>query len=74
MPRNKKVKTVAELWRNSNQLRGVKSNLTAALNQNKDGAYVQLDTKMVRNLIEICDQAIHTEEGHEPTPFEEGFY
>lgn len=54
-------------WRNANQLRGVASQLTAALRSCTDGAYVELDIKTARNLLEICSQAIHTEVGHEPT-------
>jgi hypothetical protein len=51
-------------WRGSNQLRGVRSQLQAALNACTNGAWVELDIKTAKNLIEICDQAIYTEEGH----------
>jgi hypothetical protein len=57
-------------WRTSAQLRGVRSQLTQAVNACMDGAYVTLDIKSARNLLEVCDQAIHTEEGHEPTVLE----
>lgn len=52
-------------WRNSRQIKGVRSQLVGELNANTDGAYVTIDIKTARNLVEICDQAIHTEEGHE---------
>jgi hypothetical protein len=51
-------------WRTSRQLMGVKSQLTSAINGCTDGAYVSIDLKTARNLSEVCDQAIHTEEGH----------
>jgi hypothetical protein len=51
-------------WRGSKQLRGVRSRLQAALNACTDGAWVELDIKTAKNLIEVCNQAIHTEEGH----------
>lgn len=66
MPRKK---TIGQ-WRNSAQLRGVRSRLTSAINQCADGAYVTLDIRSARNLQEICDQAIHTEIGHEPSATE----
>lgn len=52
-------------WRNSKELAGVRSQLKAAINACDDGAYVTLDLKSACNLLEICDQAIHTEKGHE---------
>lgn len=58
------------LWRNSRQLRGVRSQLTVAINTSYNGAYAEVDLKTARNLLEICDQAIHTEEGHEPSKYE----
>lgn len=51
-------------WRNSQQLRGVRSQLVVAINTSEDGAYAQVDLKTARNLLEVCDQAIQTEEGH----------
>ena len=54
------------VWRNSQELRGVRSQLVAALNRNVDGAEEPLDLKTISNLIQVCDQAIHTEVGHEP--------
>lgn len=57
--------TIAKLWRSSRQIKGVRSQLTSAINCCEDGAYVTIDFKTARNLQEICDQAIHTEEGHE---------
>lgn len=52
-------------WRNSKQIAGVRSQLKAALNHCTNGAEVMVDIKTVRNLLEICDQAMHTEMGHE---------
>jgi len=52
-------------WRGSAQIRGIKSQLTAAIASCHDGAYVQLHYKTAQNLAEICDQAAHTEEGQE---------
>lgn len=40
------------------QIRGMKSQLTAAINQSDDGAYATMDIKTARNLQEICDQLI----------------
>ena len=68
MPR--KVRAKPFQWRNSRQLRGVASQLIYALEHIEDGAYVRLDIKTGRNLLEICHQAIHTEVGHEPTKIE----
>jgi hypothetical protein len=51
-------------WRNSIQLTGVMSQLTRAINACEDGAKVTIDLKTARNLMEICLQAKHTEEGH----------
>ena len=53
-----------DTWRTSNQIRGVRAILTRDINACTDGAYVTIDLKTARNLQEICDQAIHTEEGH----------
>lgn len=53
-------------WRNSRQLAGVRSQLVAAINACTNGAYVELDIRSARNLIQVCDQAIRTEQGHEP--------
>ena len=63
---SKPVKLISP-WRNSAQLRGVRSQLVAAINACTDGATVDLDIRSARNLVEVCDQAIHTEVGHEPT-------
>jgi hypothetical protein len=45
--------------------RGVRAILKRDINLCFDGAYVQIDYKTAQNLLEVCDQAIHTEEGHE---------
>ena len=39
-------------------------NSVAALNSCDDGAYIEPDIKSAYDLVEVCDQAIHTEEGH----------
>ncbi len=57
-------------WRSSQQLKGVRSQLVAAINACTDGAHVMLDMKSARNLVQVCDQAIHTEVGQEPTLME----
>ena len=57
-------------WRNSAQLRGNRSQLVVALRACNDGARVWIDVKLAMNLIEICDQAIHTEAGHGPSAAE----
>jgi hypothetical protein len=51
-------------WRNSRQLMGVRSQLVAAINSCDDGAQIKLDIKSAQNLVEVCDQALHTERGH----------
>lgn len=50
---------------NSRQIRGYRSQVVAALNLNKDGAHVEIDYSTATALLEILDQTIHTEEGHE---------
>lgn len=52
------------IWRNTAQLKGVRAQLKGALNACTNGAQVEVDIKTVRNMLEVCDQAIHTEEGH----------
>jgi hypothetical protein len=59
-----KTKTTADTWRTSNQLKGNRANLVGAINACTNGATVEIDIKLARNLVEILDQAIHTEEGH----------
>lgn len=51
-------------WRNSAQLKGVRSRLQASLNICDDGCMVSIDYKTALNLIEVCLQAEHTELGH----------
>jgi len=58
------MRTEPKVWRSSASLRGVRSALVAAINSSEDGAYAMLDLKSARNLVEVCDQAIHMEEGH----------
>lgn len=60
------VLTPASKWRTAQQIRGVRAMLKRDLNACADGAAVQIDLKTARNLIEVCDQAIHTETEHEP--------
>lgn len=58
-------KTVVMNWRGVNSLRGVKSALTRARNSSEDGATCEVPLGLIATLIEVLDQAIHTEEGHE---------
>jgi hypothetical protein len=51
-------------WRSSRSLAGVRAQLVGAINQCEDGAHVLVDYKTAKNLVEVCDQAIHTERGH----------
>ena len=51
-------------WRTSNQIRGVRAQLVVAIRASEDGAHAMVDLKNAQNLIEICDQAMHTEQGH----------
>jgi hypothetical protein len=51
-------------WRNSAQLRGVRSQVQAAINACTDGASVALDLTTALNVIEVIKQAEHTETGH----------
>lgn len=51
----------AKPWRNSNQLRGIRSQLQRAITSSSDGAYIEVDNKTAYNLLEICDQCIQTE-------------
>jgi hypothetical protein len=51
-------------WRNSRQIAGVRAQLVGAIRCCDNGAFVELDIKSARNLVEICDQAIWTEKGH----------
>lgn len=53
-------------WRNSHQLAGVQSQVQRAINTCKDGAYVEIDYKTALNVIDIIEQAKHTEIAHEP--------
>lgn len=61
-PRADEPKTLK--WRNSRQIRGVRAQLMAAINSCENGAQIELDIRSARNLIEVCDQVIHTEERH----------
>ena len=67
--RSRNAKGEEFIWRNSHQLAGVRSQLQAAVSASTAyvySEYVALDFKTARNLLEVCDQAIHTEKGHEP--------
>ena len=50
-------------WRTSNQIRGVRALLMVAIRTSEDGAHAMVDLKNAQNLIEICDQAMRTEQG-----------
>jgi len=57
-------------WRNARELRGVRSQAVAALNACDNGAYAEIDLKTLRNLIEVCDQALHIEQEINPMPLD----
>lgn len=48
-------------WRSTASLEGTKGMLTRAINASTDGATVTLAIGNARSLVEICDQALHTE-------------
>lgn len=52
-------------WRSSKQIVAQRLRAVRMLNTSRDGATVEIDTTTLRNLIEICDQAIWTERNHE---------
>jgi hypothetical protein len=56
---------IAPTWRSSAELKGVRAQIVAAINACDNGAYVTLDIRSARNAVEVCNQAIHTEEGHD---------
>jgi hypothetical protein len=58
------LKLVPKTWRNVSQILGHAAKLDAAINACNNGAYVTIDLKTARNLLDICAQAIHTEKGH----------
>jgi hypothetical protein len=64
MPTPKKDEPKELKWRSSRQIAGVRAQLQAAVNRCTDGAEVVLDVKSAWNLLEVCDQAAHTERGH----------
>ena len=66
----KASRTIKPVHRNSAQLRGVRAQVVGAINHCTDGADVVLDIRSARNLVEVCDQAIRTEVGHEPSAAE----
>ncbi|WP_036289578.1 hypothetical protein [Methylosinus sp. PW1] len=58
------VKIAGPKWRNSRQIRGYLAHVKFAITHSDDGSTVTLDLKIAEALKEICEQAIHTEEGH----------
>lgn len=50
----------------SAQIRGYRAQLVGAINACTNGAQIELDITTARRIVEILDQAIHSEEGHEP--------
>lgn len=52
-------------WRNAKQIKGHRANLVGFINANRDGSMVEIDYSTAKALVEILDQAIHTEEGQE---------
>lgn len=51
-------------WRNERQLRGIQANVQGGLNACIDGATVEIDYTTAKAVIEIIEQARHTELGH----------
>lgn len=51
-------------WFTSAQIRGYMAHLKYAIEHSPDGAYAQLDLTTSKRLLEICQQAKHTEEGY----------
>lgn len=51
-------------WRSSSQIRSIKYQLRGAISLSDSDIYVQVSQKTARNLLEICEQAEHTEKGH----------
>lgn len=58
-------KTPKETWRNSVQIKATRKVLSDAIELNSYKNTVHIHIKTAKNLLEICDQAVHTEEGHE---------
>jgi hypothetical protein len=58
------TRVIDRKWRGSASLKGYRSRLVRALNAPNDGETVQLEIRTTKALLEILDQAIHTEEGH----------
>lgn len=52
-------------WRNSQQIAGYQRLLAGAV-AGRNGAEIVIDLKTAKALIEICEQAAHTERNHEP--------
>lgn len=52
-------------WRDSRQIQGYVNLLRGAIRHNRNGAHIDVDLKTAEALIEICEQAIHTERNHE---------
>lgn len=51
-------------WRSEPQLRGVQSQVQRGINSCEDGATVEIDVATAHAVIEIIEQARHTENGH----------
>ena len=54
------------IWRNSDELHQVRAKLITAVRVAKTKVWI--DIKTAHELVEALDQAIHTEQGHEPPP------
>lgn len=57
---------LADRWRSSRQIAGIRAQAVAALRQSRNGSDATIDTTSLAALIDICDQAIHTERAQEP--------
>lgn len=58
-------KVVKLTWRDSRSIAALKAKLQAAIHRTPDGTRVAIEFGTAQSLLEICDQAIHTERGHE---------
>lgn len=55
---------MSDTWKSARQIAGYKAQVQGALNTDRTGSEIAIDIATARALVEICDQAIHTEEGH----------
>jgi hypothetical protein len=56
--------TYAIKWRDSEQLRRIQSRLKSEIKRMEDERNIMISKRLAVILLEVCDQAIRTEEGH----------